>query len=162
MKLNLFRDSNSDLWNLFGNYVQCHTYSWYHIACTPYTCTHYHCTHIRRLKTLKKWRMIGTYLGFRPGELDNICGESLLHAPTDWLRDMLSQWLQWAPGDGRGSNNFATLEGLIAALNQAGLGATAHDLKVWFNLHIQQMNNCYVIFVNTSGYYPTMKFEGGV
>ena len=79
---------------------------------------------------MKKWREIGTYLGFRPGELDNICGESLLHAPTDWLQDMLSQWLQWVPGDGRGSNSSATLEGLKAALNQAGLGTTDHDMKV--------------------------------
>ena len=43
---------------------------------------------------------------------------------------MLSQWLQWAPGDSRGSTSFATLEDLKTALNQAGLGATAHDLKV--------------------------------
>ena len=77
-----------------------------------------------------KWREIGTYLGFRPGELDNICGHSLLISPTDWLREMLSQWLQWAPGDSRGSNSFATLEGLKAALSQAGLGAIAYDLKV--------------------------------
>ena len=82
-----------------------------------------------------KWREIGTYLGFRPGELDNICGDLLLHTPTDWLQKMLSQWLQWAPKDGRGSNSFATLEDLKAALNQAGLGATAHDLKVWIMSH---------------------------
>ena len=43
---------------------------------------------------------------------------------------MLAQWLQWAPGDGRGSTSFATLEDLKAALNQARLGTTAHDLEV--------------------------------
>ena len=43
---------------------------------------------------------------------------------------MLVQWLQWAPGDGRGSTSFATLEALKAAFSQAGLGATAHDLEV--------------------------------
>ena len=43
---------------------------------------------------------------------------------------MLAQWLQWAPGDSRGSTSFATLEDLKAALNQAGLGAIAYDLKV--------------------------------
>ena len=77
-----------------------------------------------------KWREIGTYLGFRPGELDNICGHSLLLSPTDWLRQMLAQWLQWAPGDSRGSTSFATLEALKIAFNQAGLGATAHDFKI--------------------------------
>ena len=77
-----------------------------------------------------KWREIGTYLGFRPGELDNICGHALRMSPTDWLQEMLAQWLQWAPADGRGSNNFATLEDLKTALYQAGLGATAHDLNI--------------------------------
>ena len=70
-------------------------------------------------------------LGFRSGELDNIQNNPSLfsQAPTSWLSATLSQWLQWAPGDGRGSNSFATMEGLKAALNQAGLGATAHDLN---------------------------------
>ena len=77
-----------------------------------------------------KWREIGTYLGFRPGELATICGHSLLLSPTDWLQEMLSQWLQWAPGDSRGSKSFATLEDLKTALYQAGLGATAHDLNI--------------------------------
>ena len=43
---------------------------------------------------------------------------------------MLAQWLEWAPGDSRGSTSFATLEDLKAALYQAGLGATAHNLGV--------------------------------
>ena len=78
------------------------------------------------------WREIGTHLGFRSGELDNIQSSPLLlsNAPTSWLSAMLSQWLQWAPGDSRGSNSFAILKDLKTALNQAGLGATAHDLKV--------------------------------
>ena len=77
-----------------------------------------------------KWKEIGTYLGFRPGELDNICGHSLLISPTDWLQKMLAEWLQWAPGDSRGSKDYATLEDLKRALSQAGLGVTAFDLKV--------------------------------
>ena len=72
------------------------------------------------------------YLGVRSGELDNIQNNPSLFskAPTSWLSAMLAQWLQWAPGDSRGSTSFATLETLKAALNQAGLGATAHDLKI--------------------------------
>jgi hypothetical protein len=42
-------------------------------------------------------------------------------APLNYLREMLSQWLQWAPGDGRGSAGFATRESLRAALLRAKL-----------------------------------------
>jgi GTPase SAR1 family protein len=92
--------------------------------------------HAVLLKQLTKhsadWRMIGLYLGFSSGELDNIEGRPFLQqcAPTSWLSAMLAQWLQWAPGDRRGSTSFATLNGLKAALNGAFLGATAHDLGV--------------------------------
>ena len=79
-----------------------------------------------------RWREIGLPLGFLPTELDNIQDRPLLlsRAPTSWLRAMLSEWLQWAPGDSRGSTSFATLEGLKTALGKAGLGAAAHDLSV--------------------------------
>ena len=82
-------------------------------------------------ESASSWRQIGMHLGFRSGELDNIQNNPFLlsQAPTSWVSAMLSQWLQWAPGDGRGSNSFATMEDLKVALNQAGLGATAHDLK---------------------------------
>ena len=80
-----------------------------------------------------KWEDIGTHLGFLPGELSNIKARPDLFiqgAPRSWLSAMLAEWLQWAPGDGRGSSSFATLEALKTALNQAGLGAAACDLKV--------------------------------
>ena len=41
---------------------------------------------------------------------------------------MLNAWYQWAPGDGRGSTSFATLEDLKAALVKCGLEITANDL----------------------------------
>ena len=88
------------------------------------------------LKQLTKhaatWKEIGTYLGFTQGQLDNIQANQFLamNSPVSWLSTMLAQWLQWAPGDSRGSTSFATLEDLKTALNQAGLGATAHDLRV--------------------------------
>ena len=76
-----------------------------------------------------KWREIGSYLGFRPSELDEIQARLLLlnGAPTSWLSAVLADWLQWAPGDSRGSTSFATLEDLKAALNQAGLGAATYN-----------------------------------
>ena len=77
-----------------------------------------------------KWREIGTHLGFRPSELDDIHGRPLLMstAPKSWLSTMLAEWLQRAPGDGRGSTKCATLEGLSDALDKAGLSETAQSI----------------------------------
>ena len=61
-------------------------------------------------------------------ELDQICHK--VHQLAAWFGAMLENWLQWAPGDGRGSTSFATLEDLTDALNEAGLGASACDLKL--------------------------------
>ena len=82
-----------------------------------------------------KWRDIGFKLGFTEGELSTIqASPSLLSdGPRGYLREMLSQWLEWAPDDGRGSADFATLEELKRALRQANLGATAHDLHINFS-----------------------------
>ena len=79
-----------------------------------------------------KWRKIGSSLGFLPSKLEEIQAKPLLldDAPISWLSEMLSVWLQWAPGDNRGSTSFATLEGLKDALREAGFGATAYDLTV--------------------------------
>ena len=77
-----------------------------------------------------KWKEIGTGLQFTHYELENILNKPLLlsRAPESWLKEMLSKWLQWAPGDNRGSTNYATVEGLIVALVKAGLAAAADDL----------------------------------
>ena len=51
----------------------------------------------------------------------------MMQAPNSWLREMLSRWLQWAPGDQRGSEEFATRESLRVALLQANLGQIAQQ-----------------------------------
>ncbi len=38
----------------------------------------------------------------------------------NYIFDVIEFWLQWAPGDGRGSEDVATLEALQAALNSTG------------------------------------------
>ena len=53
----------------------------------------------------------------------------LMQAPESFLSEMLSQWLQWAPGDGRGSTGFATRESLRAALLRANLGQLAQQFQ---------------------------------
>ena len=86
------------------------------------------------LKQLKKhaarWKDIGRNLGFTEGELNNIAKDTvlLLRGPQGYLDTLLTQWLEWAPGDERGSKGYATLEGMKAALLQANLGVTAHEL----------------------------------
>ena len=76
------------------------------------------------------WSEIGSYLGFSQSELKIISCDplNLSEAPKGYLRAMLSQWLEWAPGDHRGSKQYATLETLKAAVCKAGLGVTANTL----------------------------------
>ena len=79
-----------------------------------------------------KWKDIGRNLQFLPGELMNIEARPMLlmTAPKSFLHAMLEEWLQWAPGDHRGSKNFATLEALQLALSESGLGAAAARLSI--------------------------------
>ena len=87
------------------------------------------------LKHATLWREIATPLGFEQGELNNIQSNPILlpGSPVSWLTTMLCQWLEWAPGDGRGSANFATFEELKRGLRQANLGRTSHDLRINFS-----------------------------
>ena len=81
---------------------------------------------------LSAWRAIGQHLGFKPGELDAIrANPSLLDgAPQSYLSAMLASWLQWAPGDARGSTSYATLPALKSAVDKAGFGLTASLLTL--------------------------------
>ena len=66
------------------------------------------------------WRNIGSHLGFTTEELDEIdSGKD--KKKKDKLFKMLHQWVQWYPGDKRGSTNFATYSDLQAALMKDGL-----------------------------------------
>ena len=84
------------------------------------------------LSCASQWREIGTYLQFTQSELDSIEASPLLRttAPNSWLGSMLKWWLQFAPGDNRGSTNFATLQALQDALRRANLGGIALDLHL--------------------------------
>ena len=78
-----------------------------------------------------KWREIGTHLGFHQTELSSIQAKPALfmEAPGSWLSAMLTEWLQWKPGDNRGSMEYASLEKLKSAVDKAGLGRTAAELR---------------------------------
>lgn len=65
-------------------------------------------------------------------------------APFSYLGRMLELWLQWAPGDRRGSKNFATFKNLRKALLQVDtLAAKAHDLEQAIGTKINIMINNY-------------------
>ena len=77
------------------------------------------------------WETIGAHLGFLQSELNNIqakFGHALNDAADTFLREMLSDWLQWAPGDDRGSKSYATLRDLSNVLEECGLGEAANEL----------------------------------
>ena len=73
------------------------------------------------------WRDIGRALGFTENEMKMIeSNDSLLReSPKSYLREMLSQWLEWDCGDSRGSEGYATRESLHDALLQTNLGQLA-------------------------------------
>ena len=90
-----------------------------------------HSSIYKKLKAkASKWRDIGKELGFKQGEMNNIQSRPMLlmQAPESFLSEMLSQWLQWAPEDGRGSTGYATRESLRAALLRANLGQLAKQI----------------------------------
>ena len=101
-------------------------------TCNQLNTSHHPCIYAQLSEHAAKWREIGTHLRFKPGELDNIAGSPRLfnEAPESYLRTMLSKWLEWAPGDARGSTQYATLSALKSAVNQAGLGTTAQELNI--------------------------------
>ena len=74
-------------------------------------------------------------LGFKDYEIKNIEAEPMLisQGAKGYLREMLGQWLQWGPGDGRGSKDFANSEDLWKALHLVGLPDLA--IKVDGMLH---------------------------
>ena len=79
-----------------------------------------------------KWRQIGSYLGFHQEELNIIVARPSLQsgAPQSWLFTMLSEWMEWAPGDSRESKNYANLDDLKTAVSRAGFGVIASELSI--------------------------------
>ena len=79
-----------------------------------------------------KWRRIGSYLGFHQEELNIIVARPSLQsgAPQSWLFTMLSEWMEWAPGDSRESKNYANLDDLKTAVSRAGFGVVASELSL--------------------------------
>ena len=79
-----------------------------------------------------RWDVIATHLSFKQPELKKIRAMPGLFegAPSSWLKEMLTQWLQQKPGDKRGTTDYPTLENLKLALDKTGLAAFAANLSL--------------------------------
>ena len=82
-----------------------------------------------------QWQAIGGTLGFLYSDLTIIQQSPLLipEGSTGYMRQMLSQWLNWAPPN----HPWPTLEALEAALQSSGSESLAFQLK---SLFVQGMN----------------------
>lgn len=74
-----------------------------------------------------RWRNVGVYLGFDSSELDSIGGmPQLIHeGRPGYFREMLSQWLKWAPPN----HPPPTVLNLASALRRTGEEATALQME---------------------------------
>ena len=76
------------------------------------------------------WRNVGVHLGFCSYELDDIERKPLLISEgyPGYFREMLCEWLKWAPLNHRPP----TVLDLASALSRAGEEATAFQLETVF------------------------------
>ncbi len=83
-------------------------------------------------KCADKWEDIAIGLRFKADEIRNI-----KHDPMNvngghkaCLGTILYDWMQWIPGDARGSKERATLEALKTSVSKAGCGVVADELTL--------------------------------
>lgn len=69
-----------------------------------------------------KWEDLGLHLGFSRSHLKIIPKHE---APHGYMREVLSQWLKWAPP----SHHYPTIEKLASALSQIEEKGIASDLS---------------------------------
>ena len=87
---------------------------------------------------LSQWKMVGSQLGFSDKELGDVPGKAddsiwnfsdeEYNFDGEFFMLMLNEWVEWYPGDSRGSTKFATYSDLQNALIKAGFGNVARDL----------------------------------
>ena len=77
-----------------------------------------------------QWKMIGDTLGFLDSDLSIIQQSPLFipEGPPGYFRQMLSQWLNWAPPN----HSWPTLEALEMALRRSGQENLAFQLRSLF------------------------------
>jgi hypothetical protein len=75
-----------------------------------------------------EWQCIAQSLRFTFSEISTIEANPRNVRPTSFINNVVGLWLEWAPGDARGSKDYATLEQLQNAVSQAGFGVVASEL----------------------------------
>ena len=70
------------------------------------------------------WRALGRELGFTHDELTEVIRCSGLHGDKDYMDELLSRWLRWAPP----KHPLPCVEDLATALRSVGEERTAYDL----------------------------------
>jgi len=82
------------------------------------------------MSAVPHWRNVGVHLGFRSRELDVIERMPLLipEGCPGFFREMLSQWLKWAPPN----HPPPTVLNLASALRRTGEEATALHMEIAF------------------------------
>lgn len=79
-----------------------------------------------------KWDLLAKELDFKVYEIDNLKANpmNLISAPFSYLNEIISLLLNRAPGDARGSKNYATLDDLKDAVERAGFLDVAKKLAI--------------------------------
>jgi hypothetical protein len=76
-----------------------------------------------------KWKEIAQSLQFKYPEIEEIATHRS-GQPSSCLSDVIGKWLEWAPGDNRGSSEYATREQLLVAVEKAGFGRLASEVTL--------------------------------
>ncbi len=78
------------------------------------------------------WIGIAGSLDFKAHEIAGIQANVMIMigAPLACLREVLTLWMRWAPGDARETKDVATLEALKAAVTKAGFPKEAGKLTL--------------------------------
>ena len=117
-----------------------HTVFYYSYVHTPFSAadrtlvgdSHYGCLCEQLRPCAASWEDIAKYLGFKAHEVANIRADPLkqVNAPGAFMDSTVDRWSHWAPGDSRGSKDYATLEALITAVDRAGFAVIAQKLTL--------------------------------
>ncbi|MCL1080080.1 hypothetical protein L2734_18295 [Parashewanella spongiae] len=72
-----------------------------------------------------RWETLAVQLGFKGNEVSIIKGNpmNIISGPHSYFFNVIDDWSQWSPGDGRGSKERANIDALKKALERMGISA---------------------------------------
>ena len=96
-----------------------------HLISAPLSTEDHQWLRTKMSKVTAKWRALGRELGFTHDELEDIVRHLGLHGDKDYMDELLSRWLKWAPPN---HPKLPCVEDLATALRSVGEEKTAYDL----------------------------------